>query len=286
MMRKTFSVSVFAVMSVLTMQAQTQNIKLNKGQKLESQVTNTTSMSQEMMGQKVEFSSKSTITMLTEVKDVTNQSFLLSSTLKRMVMNTSMMGQEINFDSDKKEDMDGQVGSQLKDKIGVAQEISVDKQGKITEVKDTSVTANAQGGMMGMMGDAIQGAITKGAPYPLLVSFPSKSPKPGDTWTDSTGTPETMKMVNTYVLKQVSGNEATIEISGQLAKTGTIEQQGMQIPLNLTGTTKGTSVVDISTGVLKKNDTAMKISGTLELMGQSLPLTMDNTTQTTVNKQP
>lgn len=283
-MRKSLSL-LFAVTAVLTIQAQNQNIQLNKGQKLESLVTNSTSMSQEMMGQKVEFSSKSTITMLTEVKDVTNQAFQLASTIKRLVMNTSVMGQEINFDSDKKEDMDGQVGAELKDKIGVAQEVLVDKKGKITSVKDTGASKSQGGGMMGMMGDAIQGAMIKGASYPLLISFPSKSPKAGDTWTDSTGTPETMKMVNTYLIKQVSGNDVTLEISGQMAKSGVIEQQGMQIPMNLTGITKGTSVVEVNTGILKKNDTSMKISGTMELMGQSMPITMDNVIQTTVNKQ-
>lgn len=287
MMRKTFSIFVLAALSVLTIQAQSgsQNILLNKGQKLESQIISNASMSQEMMGQKMEFNSKSTISALTEVKDVTNKSFLLANTIKRMVMNTSVMGQEINFDSDKKEDMDGQMGAAVKDKIGVAQEITVDKQGKVVEIKDTANYAKGQSGMMGMMGDAMQGAMAKGMSYPLLVSLPSKAPKTGDTWTDSSGTPETIKLVNTYVIKQVSGNEATIEISGQMAKTGVVEQQGMQIPMNMTGTMKGTSIVDISTGILKKNDTAMKLTGTMELMGQSLPFNMDNTIQTTVSKQ-
>ncbi|MBE7173651.1 MAG: hypothetical protein INR73_23970 [Williamsia sp.] len=285
---KKLSVSLFAIIAALTIQAQTggQNIRLNKGQKLESQTTSTSNMSQNMMGQQVEFNSKSTITMLTEVKDVTNQAFQLSNTLKRMVMNTSVMGQEINFDSDKKEDMEGEVGMALKDKIGVSQDISVDKQGKITSTSnDTASTSKSQGGMMGMMGDAVQGAMVKGAPYPLFVAFPSKTPKQGDSWTDSSGTPETMKMVNTYTVKQVSGSEATLEISGLMAKTGTVEQQGMQMQMNLAGVTKGTSIVDLSTGVLKKNDTSMKITGTMEIMGQSIPLSMDNTIQTTVTKQ-
>ncbi len=276
--------SLFAVLAALTLQAQTvtQNIRLSKGQKLESVVNTTMSMSQEMMGQQVEFNSTSALTTVTEVKDVTPQAFLLSNLIKRIVTNTSVMGQEMKFDSDKQEDMDGQMGAEMKGKINVPQNFSVNKQGKITDVKDTATAGASESMMSGLIGSTM----VKGTVFPLLSPFPTKAVKAGDSWTDSTGTPETMKMVNTYTLKQITGNEATLEIVGQMAKTGVVEQQGMQIPMNLTGTITGISVYDISQGTLKKNQTAMKINGTMELMGQSIPLKMNTTAETTVNKAP
>jgi len=53
-----------------------------------------------------------------------------------MIIKGNAMGQEMNFDSDKKEDMDGQVGQALKGHIGTAQEIQVDKQGKVASIKE------------------------------------------------------------------------------------------------------------------------------------------------------
>lgn len=281
-MFRTFSIFTIAVISTLGTQAQSvsQNIKLNKGQKLESVITSTVNMSQEMMGQQVEFNSNSTITTLTELKDITSQSFLFANTIKRIVTNTSVMGQEIKFDSDKKEDMDGQVGAELKGKIGVEQSISVNKQGKIVDMKDTA-SATGSGNMIS---DVMGGGMFKGATFPLLIPFPAKGVKAGDTWSDSSGTPETMKMVNTYTLKQVSGNEATIEISGQMAKTGVVEQQGMQIPMSITGIITGESIVDLTLGTVKKNNTTIKMNGTMEVMGQSIPLKMTSTAQTDINK--
>ena len=41
-------------------------------------------------------------------------------------MNMSMMGQEMNFDSDKKEDMDGQIGSAFKEYINQPKEVVID----------------------------------------------------------------------------------------------------------------------------------------------------------------
>ena len=281
---KTLSLSFVALTAALVMQAQSasQNIRLTKGQKLESLTTSTVTMSQEMMGQQVEFNANTTVTTLTEVKDVTSDKFLLTNTIRRLVTNTTVMGQETKFDSDKKEDMDGQTGAELKNKIGAPQDISVNKQGKIVEVKDTTPAA----GSANMVNAILGSATVKGTTFPLLAPFPAKAVKAGDTWTDSTGSSETMKMVNTYTLRQVSGGEATIDVTGQMAKTGVVEQQGMQIPMSLSGTTSGESVIDISTGTVKKNSTTMKITGTMELMGQSIPLSMNVTAQTTVNKIP
>ena len=46
------------------------------------------------------------------------------------------MGQDMKFDSDKKEDMDGQMGQAFKGKIGVPREFTVNKEGIITAVKN------------------------------------------------------------------------------------------------------------------------------------------------------
>ena len=285
-MSKTASFFCAAMLVASTLSAQTvsQNIRLTKGQKLESVVNTTMSMSQEMMGQQVEFNSTGSITTVTEVKEITNQALSLSNTTKRITTNTSVMGQEMKFDSDKPEDMNGPMGAGMKEAINQPKSFSVDKQGKVIEMNDSDTAKSGGGGPQAMIAGLMGGSMIKGAVFPLFTPFPAKSVKPGDSWTDSTGTPETMKMVNTYTLKQVTGNEATLEITGQMAKTGVVEQQGMQIPMNLTGTFTGISVYDLGQGILKKNETAIKVNGTMELMGQSMPLKMNTTVQTTVNK--
>ena len=46
-------------------------------------------------------------------------------------MNMTTMGQNISFDSDKKEDMDGEMGSSLKDYINHPNAVVMDKSGNI-----------------------------------------------------------------------------------------------------------------------------------------------------------
>ncbi len=243
-----------------------QKIAVTKGQKLET--VTTTKMNMEVMGQNMD--NESVATSNVEVKDVNADGYLFINTVKRMTMKGSAMGQEMNFDSDKKEDMDGQIGQALKDKIGTPQEIQVDKQGKVAGTKDAGET-KAGAGMADMM--SMSGDVTKGQPYPILIQLPATAIKPGDTWTDSSGTVATLKTITTYTLKSLTADGAQVSFTGTLSKSGTIEQNGMEIQMDMTGTTKGDAVYDSASGLLKNTTTSSDIKGSLGIMGQNAPLT-------------
>jgi hypothetical protein len=224
-------------------------------------------MSMEVMGQNLD--NESTLTSAVEVKDVNAEGYLFFNTVKRMTIKGSGMGQDMSFDSDKKEDMDGQMGQALKDHIGVAQEIQVNRQGKVTGTKDSS-DKKAGGGMADMM--SVTGDLTKGQPYPILIQLPAKNVKPGDTWTDSSGTVATIKTVTIYTLKSINADGALVSFTGTLAKSGTIEQNGMEIQMDMTGITKGESTYEMGSGLLKTTTSSSDIKGTLGIMGQNAPI--------------
>ena len=243
-----------------------QKIALKKGQKLETVAT--TKMTMEVMGQNVD--NQSTATSSVVLKDITDSGYIFSNTLNRMTVKGNGMGQDVSFDSDKKEDMDGQMGQVLKDKIGAEQEIKVDKSGKVSGIAERDSSKAAGGGMADMM--SMTGALAKGQPYPVLIQLPSKNIKPGDTWTDSSGTPATVKTVMVYTLKSLSGDSALVTFTGTIAKNGTLQQNGMEIQMDMTGTTKGQSSYESSTGLLKRSSSTSDISGSLGVMGQNAPI--------------
>jgi Family of unknown function (DUF6263) len=196
-----------------------QKIAVSKGQKLESVVKLKMTMTMEMMGQSMDNSSDVATTSELEVKDVNKDGFQFGNTIKRMTVQSSMMGQDVNFDSDKKEDMDGQMGQVLKDKIGKAEVVNIDKQGKVTEIEgDTSTSAGGMGDMMSMTAK-----LTKGQPYPMLIQLPAKPIKKGDSWTDSSGTLSGMKTVTVYTLKEINGGDYIVSFTGTLARSGTMQ---------------------------------------------------------------
>lgn len=261
-----------AVMTALN----AQKIAVTKGQKLETVSTSTITM--DVMGQGI--NNETTVTSQVELKDVTADGYLFANIIRHMVVKGTMMGQDLNFDSDKKEDMDGQMGQVLKDRIGTAQEIQVDKKGKVTGTKDSA--QKAPGGISDIMN--MGGDFLKGQAYPVLIQLPDKAVKPGDSWTDSTGTPATMKMITVYTLKEITADGVAISFTGSLEKSGTIEQNNMEIQLDMKGAVKGDAVYETATGLLKKNTIVSDITGTLGVMGQSAPLTMKSTVGTIAKK--
>jgi len=265
-----------AMIATVAIAGHAQKIAVTKGQKLETLTT--TKMTMEMMGQNINNESGATTDI--EVKDVNAEGFLFSSVIKRMTTKVSGMGQDISFDSDKKEDMDGQIGQAVKDQINVQQEIQVDQKGKV--ISTTASSDKKTGGMADMM--SITGDVTKGQPYPILIQLPAKTVKPGDTWVDSSGTTATIRTVTTYTLKQINADGALVSFTGTLAKNGTIEQNGMEIQMDMSGTTKGEAVYEAGTGLLKTSSTVSDIKGTLGIMGQNAPLSATVTANVVAKK--
>jgi Family of unknown function (DUF6263) len=256
-----------------------QKIAVSKGQKLESAVVMKMNMTIDMMGQNMENVFATTTTSELEVKEVNEKGFLIANTIKRVVSTISAMGNDMNFDSDKKEDLEGQMGEAYKDKINKPTEVLVGKDGKIAEAPEQK---DASGGMGSMMNIEVLG---KGQSYPMLIQLPTgKTLKIGDTWTDSSGTPETAKRVMQYTLKDIKGDDIIVAFTGTMAKKGTIQQGGMDIGMDMSGTMGGESVYEKASGWLKNNSLDLDIKGTMEVMGQSAPLTIKSNIVTTTKK--
>ncbi|HWH62657.1 MAG TPA: DUF6263 family protein [Ginsengibacter sp.] len=274
-----------ATTSTKTMPAQEESkpaVNLIKGQKyvVESKVT--TSSASEMQGQSMETSADVTSVYNIEVNDIKDNNYNMTNKLGAIKMNMTTMGQNINFDSDKKEDMDGQMGSSLKDYINHPNTVVMDKSGNIilADKTDSAKKEEAQSPtqmIIKQMGDPEQmGYGAKLAFIPI-----SKKVKAGDSWQDSTSEDGVTKVTN-YVVKDVTGNTATLSISGTENRDTKMEMQGMEINTKTNGKLSGEETVDINTGVILQNNSTIDASGNISVMGQEIPTKVKATTVTTV----
>lgn len=267
-----------AIFVSLGVQAQT--ISLTKGQKLQTRVVTSMNVGMEMLGQNIETISKSTNTSTIEVKDITNDKYVLSGTLTRMEIHSSAMGQTLDFDSDKKEDREGEVGKVLSGRLDKAQEIQVDKQGKISSIQAIDSAGNNFADQLNFAEQMAQGQ-----PYPYLLPLSNTGKlKSGDSWVDSTGSNETIKVITTYTVKSVSADEVNISFTAKTTKSGTTDVQGMPMEVNIAGNTTGSATYETGTGLLKQNNAVSTIKGDIGAMGGKSPITISNTVSTTVSK--
>jgi hypothetical protein len=268
-------------------QTVTKKVGLTKGQQLEQQSHVKMNMTQEMMGQSMEIKMESDITNLVEIKNAASNNYEVANTIKKVLMNMNAMGQDMKFDSDKKEDMDGQMGQAFKGKIGVPREFTVNNEGIITSLKTKSETKDeAAGGMMGgMMSGAMGDAEEKeGAAFNSLANIPAKGVKIGESWSDS-ATDENGKTFTTYTLKEVNGGNGVVTLSSNSAISRELEQQGMTMQMEMKGTTTGEYTFEVATGIIKSRKATTKATGTIDVAGQSVPVNIETTVSSTINKK-
>ncbi|MEP7251588.1 MAG: DUF6263 family protein [Ginsengibacter sp.] len=284
-MKKITIILALLVAGKLSLFAQTNGaINLSAGQKYAVENIITTSTSSEMMGQSMESKADVTSNYHLEVKAMSGDNINFLNTITAMKMSVNAMGQDMNFDSDKKEDMNGDIGKNFKDIINQPKDVVMSKTGTVIlkasadTTSDTATESNPTEMMMKQMGGdpASQG-------YGAKIAFEviPKGAKVGTTWSDSSDQSGT-KRVTKYTLKSINGNDYTIALDGTIDSQVKTEMQGMEIQTKTTGKFTGEELVDAKTGVIKTNTTNSDATGTVQVMGQEIPTTSKITSVTTV----
>ena len=257
-------------------------LSLTKGQKLQIDNTVNSLITQEMMGQTMEIKADASTQHQVEVKDTKDASYLLSATFTKLKTNTSMMGQDMSFDSDKKDDMEGDQGKMFKDQLNVAKDVELTHYNKVINApKKEDKKDEPAGGMMDMMKGLTGGEADESNGASAAFEVIPADAKAGSSWQDSSITAE-VKTYRTYTVKEIKGNDAILSLSGKQSIKKTIEQNGMEITVNTDAKISGEETVDISTGIIKQKKVVMDSAGNASVMGQEVPLTTVTTTVTTV----
>ena len=248
----------------------TGKIKIAIGQKIV--VENTTDI-QASLAMGMELTSASTSVNTLEVKNSTPNNYIISNTLTKLKMNTNMMGQPTNYDSENKAGNNEEMSKVFDDKLNMPVDITIDnttglavvekKKQKQADVDETNATAD----LMKIFSDnASEDAIVSGA-----FEMVPKGKLVGESWAD-TATSKDMKTIRTYTLKSVSGNEAVIQANVVSTAVNKLNFQEMEFEVKSETKTNGEIITDISTGLVKKRTSIADISGSIQMMGQDMPI--------------
>jgi len=186
-----------------------------------------------------------------------------------------MMGNTMTFDSDKKEDVDGQIGQALKDVLNKPIDGSLSVKGKVIQSDNGAVNESAAS----LIGDNLNDV------YAEIFFAVSPSLKAGDVFTDTTGlsTPGDSKKF-TYTVQSVTAGIATIAFTGSQTLKKEKKVQGMDAVINGQVNFSGSFAVDVKTGVITNKKTTAEGKGTTDVMGQSIPYTLKQDATSTSSK--
>ena len=265
-----FSISVVSIAQTAT----TGKLLLSKGQKMQIDNTVKSVTNMDMMGQSMEMTSDAAMVNQVEVKDKANEAYTVTNTLTKLVTSGSAMGQDYSFDSEKKEDLESEMGKVLKNQINVIKEMEFTTTGKLGTVKKAAETETAAKGnpMVDMMKSMSGGGNDEsGGTSDIFMVLPVGK-KVGDTWSDSTIS-DGIKIYRNYLLKDMKGNAATLTLTGTQSTNKKMEQQGMEVIVALESKLNGELIIDTTTGVVISKSFIMDGTGSADAMGQAIPIT-------------
>lgn len=268
--------------SVAAVPAVKKAIVLNKGDKLQIEYTTKATNSMEMMGQQMDITGDVVITRQLEVKEKTDSSYIINSSISRMVVNSGFMGQAMNYDSDKKEDADNELGKAMKGQINVPKEVEISFTGKVINTKKDTAQKSADSGnpMMSLIENMGAGQDESNGVNDAFQVLPPNV-KTGDTWADSL-IADGSKTTRNYTVKSIDGNNATISFTGTQVVAKAVEAQGMAGNIALDSKLSGEFIVDITNGFAKQRTLTMDGTGSVDAMGQAIPMTTKVTTTSVI----
>ena len=271
--------SLFSITAIAYTQS-SGKINLVKGQRFVVESTSNATITQEAMGQSIDVKIDLTYTNAIEVKDIKDNGYVLTNTIIKLKMNTNTMGQETNYDSEKKEDQNTDIGQKVNKMLNVPKIVEIDKAGKVINSVKTDKTDTA-GDIMANIMQNLFGADNGSEGLNLAFHMIPSRAVTGFSWSDSVNTEGNISHTY-YTIKELKGNEALIDIKGDVQISKKTQAEGMDINSSSTGTVTGDESINISTGIIRQKNTTIETKGNVELMGQQMPITTRSVSKTIV----
>jgi hypothetical protein len=258
-----FFVTVFSAANSI---AQSSKIDVQKGQKYKVETTSKIYSEANVMGQAMVTSTDNTTHNLYEITGSGQDGISLTSTITRLTAYVSAMGQEMNFDSDKK-DNEGPLTEELSKMVNNPKNIILDNNGTITK-QDEQTSANS---MINMNGGNI--APETELFIPALIG---KELIAGNSFLHTgsfTKDKANSRDTGTYTITSVENGVASILYKGTQISTMVMEQMGTEITTNSNNTITKELQMDIKTGMVITNITTVKMIISLDAAGMTIPAT-------------
>ena len=234
--------------------------------------------SAEVMGQTMENNSDIKSTTIYEITKAEESEIKLEATIIKMQVTASAMGQEMSFDSDKK-DNEGPMADMFGKVVNKKKEVSLDAKGAITKQNKTDE------GMQAVMMSAGDGnEVSTELFIPALIG---KELKAGDSFTDEVSVKKekyNSRDSGTYKITSIENGVASVSYSGTQVLMTVMEQMGMEMTNNSNNLIKSELQVDTKTGMVLAKASVIESTVSIDAAGMTIPGT--GKTITTVKISP
>ncbi|RYY61210.1 MAG: hypothetical protein EOO05_07160 [Chitinophagaceae bacterium] len=268
--------------------AQDQPVKLamEQGQVFNVEVTVKNSITQQAMGQAIDFTLDGKALHNYKVTNASEDFFTLHHEAQKISFLFNGMGSKKSFDSDNKKDISGQWGEPVRKILSKKYDVVIDPAGTVMKVDPESFPAEQTDErlviVMNMLRDltSVSEPPAKGEASFFKV-LPDKTPVVGDTWKTQTSNESGASTTN-YKIESIADSTITVsfQTNGKSVLKATL--MGMESSTTLNSVTTGTIIINRQTGIIREKQSEMVSTGTAEMMGNTTPVNAKTSVKMTV----
>ena len=250
-------------------------VLLSKGQKFTARITST---GEADMGMGMAMKNNTTFQNNFYVMDATDKNYSISNTLTGVKIFMDLMGQEMKYDSDLKEDSASDMAKAVKN-LNIPDTVTVDISTGviISHKKNAEVSKDDASNPVANIFESFSNDNVNEALSEAFFIIP-EGKKAGDSWMDSSLTKD-KKTIRSYMIRSIDKkNMAVISLSETETSNTQTETQGMQLTIDKTTKSDIEIIADTKTSLVSKRTTKSDITSSVEVMGQTAPITGKMTT--------
>lgn len=261
-------------------------LKFEQGQTLELVMTIKSTITQQAMGQAIDFNMDAGANHSYRVTNTTDDNTTLNHAVQRIQFVFDGMGQKMKFDSKEEKDLNGPFGKLPKEMLEKKYDIIIDPAGKTLMAVPEKVQLAESDGRMALLAGMLKDVMDLVRPpqkdkASFFAVLPDKEVGKGDTWTSTTET-ATGRIDAAYVLSSVSDSAIIVDFVESSVTVTTAEMMGSEIKTTMNNKSTGKITLDPVTFILREKTMSTESNGTAESSFGNMPVTSKTNTVITV----
>ncbi len=278
--------SLFLISVISFAQKTTGKLKFEQGQTLEILLQSKTTISQQAMGQAIDFTMDASGAHAYRVTNTTDDNHTLNHTVKRITFSFDGMGQKQSFDSDKPKDLNGQFGKPIKELLEKKYDIIIDPNGTVLMAMPETFASSVSDSRMAIISSMMKDVVDMVQPpqkgkASFFKMLPDSAAGKGDTWTTSY-IANGGKTDAAYAISDINDSTIVVDFAENSVTVTKAEMMGSETITTMNNKSTGKIILDRVTGIMREKTINMESNGNTEASFGTLPVTSKTTTVITV----
>ncbi len=288
-MKKYLSAILIAILPAIAGFSQKVSSKLifTQGQTFRIKTELKTTVSQEAMGNAIDFVSNGAAIHVYKVTNTTDDNSTLHHEVKQLSFNFDGMGTKRSFDSGNKKDTEGPFGAAAKDILSKSYDMIIDPAGKALVIKPEKIELVKIDDRLAIVFNMLKDVTH--VVYPpkkneasFFKVLPDTAVGINDSWTEISEN-ENGKVSTVYTLSAITDSTIIIDLKGKSSSVTKAEMMGTPTTTSMSNSYTGKVILDKTTGIIREKTIITESNGSTEAMGGNMPVTSKTTITIYVN---